>query len=76
MKKNFTLVYFIHDFAIDRCGPQEIETNDLMGENEHQQGKERSFTPSEKSVEAILNFSRSYDVLNSRLTASIELIKN
>lgn len=70
MKKNFTLAYFIHDFAIDQFAPREISTNGLMG------GKELSLVPSERSVEAILNFSRSYDVLNSRLTASIELIKN
>ena len=37
---------------------------------------ERLFSPSEKSVQQILDFSKSYEVLNSRMTSSIELIKN
>ncbi|MGQ7869134.1 hypothetical protein [Sunxiuqinia sp. sy24] len=76
MKKSFTLSYFIHDFTIDGFAPREMTTNSLMGSDELQPVNEQSFTPSEKSVQKVLNFSRSYDVLNSCLMTNIEFIKN
>ncbi|WP_339734827.1 hypothetical protein [uncultured Sunxiuqinia sp.] len=76
MMKNYTLIYFIHAHPSDQFAPLEI---DLSREKEVSMDSELSellFSPSEKSVQEILNFSRSYEVLDSNLTAHIEVIKN
>ncbi len=76
MMKNYTLIYFIHAYPCDLFAPREVE---LSWEKEVNMGSESSemlFSPSEKSVQEILNFSKSYEVLNSHLTNSIEVIKN
>ncbi|WP_321290408.1 hypothetical protein [uncultured Sunxiuqinia sp.] len=76
MMKSFTLSYFFNTYHNDQFSLKKIdsrsrEENDMITEM-----SERLFSPSEKSVQQILDFSKSYEVLNSRMTNSIELIKN
>ena len=76
MMKSFTLSYFFNTYHNNQFSQKKIdsrsrEENDMITEM-----SERLFSPSEKSVQQILDFSKSYEVLNSRMTSSIELIKN
>lgn len=76
MMKNYTLIYFIHAYPCGQFAPREIELDRENEVNMDSDLSERLFSPSEKSVQEILNFSKSYEVLNSHLTKSIEVIKN
>jgi hypothetical protein len=76
MMKNYTLIYFIHAYPCDLFAPGEIDLSREKDMNRKPEPGEMLFSPSEKSVQEILNFSKSYEVLDSRLTNSIEMIKN
>lgn len=60
MVKNSTLIYFVNDI---QCKFEE-ET------------KRMDFEPSEQTVNNILNFARSYDVMETKSAGDVEMILN
>jgi hypothetical protein len=76
MMKNYTLSYYFSYYQ--NCQPEckKVDYVRMEGDNMLQDLHEFPFEPSEKSVQKILNFSKSYEVLSSTLTSSIEVIKN
>lgn len=60
MVKNFTLIYFENDI---QCKFEE-ET------------KKMGLEPSEQTVNRILNFARSYDVMETKSAGDVEMILN
>lgn len=75
MKKNYTLSYFFNIYQNDQASLKQIGQG-VKGDQMLLTLKEDWFSPSENSIQAILNFSKSYEVLSSRLTQHIEVIKN
>lgn len=75
MMKSYTLSYFFNTYMEGQIQPR-IDFKSQEEDSMLHQLSEISFSPSEKSVQKILNFSKSYEVLNSRLTNCIEIIKN
>jgi hypothetical protein len=76
MMKDYTLFYFIHAYSREQFAPVEFNLNRPLEDGAESEISEALFSPSENSVQEILNFSKSYEVLNSKLTKSIEVIKN
>ena len=76
MMKNYTLIHFLHACPYDQFAPREINSIKEKEATLKQELGEILFSPSEKSVQRILNFSKSYEVLDSHLTSRIEVIKN
>ena len=77
MTKSYTLSYFINTYQMDQSNSTKIGSEEVRGDDMMLKSLgEFQFSPSEQSVQNILNFSKSYEVLNSRLTQSIELIQN
>ncbi len=60
MVKNSTLIYFVNDIQ----------------RNFEKETKMMDFEPSEQAVNNILNFARSYDVLETKSTGDVEMILN
>lgn len=60
MVKNSTLIYFVNDI---QC-------------NFEKETKRMDFEPSEQTVNNILNFARSYEVLETESTGDVEMILN
>ncbi len=60
MVKNSTLIYFVNDI---QC-------------NFEEETKEMDYEPSEKTVNNIMNFARSYDVMETKYTGDVEMILN
>lgn len=76
MIKNYTLSYLFNIYRSDQSNNLKFDF-ESGGENKMSDDLSLiSFSPSEKSVQVVLNFSRAYDVLNSKFTGSIEVIKN
>ncbi|TDN99143.1 hypothetical protein DET65_4140 [Sunxiuqinia elliptica] len=78
MMKNFTLSFYFNTYYADQSTTEAIGSKSREGgiNNMIEKLSEPRFSPSEQSVQNILNFSKSYEVLESRLTKSIEIIKN
>ncbi len=70
MKKNSTLIYFVNNFNSkqkNQYRSDDVDT-DLLTAME--------FNPSERSIENIMNFARSYEVLETENTGQVEMILN
>jgi hypothetical protein len=70
MKKNSTLIYFVNNFNSEKKSWYQIENadTDLLTAME--------FNPSEQSIKNIMNFARSYEVLETENTGQVEMILN
>lgn len=73
MTQSYTL--FFSSYQNDQSSFKRVDFKETEGNN-MLQDIPCSFSPSEKSVQKILNFSKSYEVLHSKLTSNIEVIKN
>jgi len=74
MKRNSTLIYFVNSFQVD------LESTFF---DSTQKSEESFFTemedtplPSEETIESILNFARSYEVLETEETGYVEMNLN
>lgn len=75
--KSYTLSYFINTYQFDQAENIRVDQEGVKGDDMmFKDIGEIQFSPSEKSVQQILNFSRSYDVMHSHQIESIEVIKN
>lgn len=74
MKKNSTLIYFVNRFNFDselnEFGSQS-QVNGTLAKMEND--KEM---PSDRIIQNILNFARSYEVLETKETGYVEMILN
>lgn len=70
MKKHSTLIYLVNNFQTEEATQNRVD--DVI-EN---QLTAMEFEPSERSIENILNFARSYDVLESESTGYVEMNLN
>ncbi len=76
MDKHSTLSYFFNTYHNEKIS---FEKLDLSGEElKVSRSKEERdiFTPSTKSINAILSFAKSYEVLHSKAAGCIEMNKN
>ncbi len=76
MMKDYTFIYFINAYPRDPFSSPEADLKRGEEVNMDPESSELLFSPSEQSVQKILNFSKSYEVLNAKLTSNIEVIKN
>ena len=77
MMKSYTLSYFINTFSTNQspiCKQVTMKVREIEYRPENL--KEVMYSPSEKAIQNILSFSRTYEAFPSRLTDCIELIKN
>lgn len=70
MKKHSTLIYLVNNFQTEEAAQNRVD--DVIG-NEL---TAMEFNPSERSIENILNFARSYEVLETESTGYVEMILN
>ena len=70
MKKHSTLIYLVNSFQTEETTQIRV---DNVSENEL---TAMEFNPSERSIENILNFARSYEVLETESTGYVEMILN
>lgn len=70
MKKHSTLIYFVNKFQIKGSSHHEVEN---VIENKL---TKMELEPSERSIENILNFAQSYEVLKTESTGHVEMILN
>ena len=70
MKKHSTLIYLVNNFQTEEA------TQNRVDEVIENQLTAMEFEPSERSIENILNFARSYDVLESESTGYVEMNLN
>lgn len=77
MMKSYTLSYFLDAYLNELSVKKWVDSlKSSKGGNKFHDSNETLFAPSETSVKEILDFSKAYEVLDSRITKSIELIKN
>ena len=76
MEKNSTLFYFINTYHNEKISLGKLDLGGEKQDVKKRESKQHLFEPSTKSVNAILNFSKSYDVLFSEVAGCIELNKN
>lgn len=70
MKKHSTLIYLVNNFQTGEATQNRVDDvieNSLTA---------MEFEPSESSIENILNFARSYEVIETESTGQIEMILN
>lgn len=70
MKKNSTLIYLVNNFQTEDAAYKEVDKvigNALTA---------MDFEPSKRSIDNILNFARSYEVLESKNTGHVEMNLN
>ncbi len=70
MKKHSTLIYLVNNFQAEEAIQNRVGNvieNELTA---------MEFNPSERSIENILNFARSYEVLETESTGYVEMILN
>ncbi len=70
MKKHSTLIYLVNNFQTEESttnGADDVIGNQLTA---------MDFEPSERSIENIMNFARSYEVLETKSTGYAEMILN
>lgn len=70
MKKHSTLIYFVNNFQTEGLALNEV---DHVIENSL---TVMDFEPSKRSIENIMNFARSYEVLESKNTGHVEMNLN
>lgn len=70
MKKHSTLIYLVNSFQTEETTQIRV---DNVSENEL---TAMEFNPSERSIENILNFARSYEVLETESSGYVEMILN
>ena len=70
MKKHSTLIYLVNNFQTD------VETQSRVDDIIENELTAMEFNPSERSIENILNFARSYEVLETESTGYVEMILN
>ena len=70
MKKHSTLIYLVNNFQAEEAAPNRV---DYVIENSL---TTMEFEPSERSIENILNFARSYEVLETDSTGYVEMNLN
>ena len=70
MKRNSTLIYLVKIFQSNKS---KINCIDYIIENEL---TAMEFNPSERSIENILNFARSYEVLETKSSGYVEMNLN
>ena len=76
MKKDYTLSYFFNSYQKDQVAVRQFGLEGVKGDEMLSKLSESRFSPSRESVQKILNFAKSYEVLESRFTQHIEVIKN
>lgn len=70
MKKHSTLIYLVNNFQTEESTTNCVD--DVIGN----QLTAMDFDPSERSIENIMNFARSYEVLETESTGYAEMILN
>ena len=76
MTKSYTLSYFSNTYQFDQASLR-IDHEGLRGDDMmFKDLSEIQFSPSDQTVQQILNFSKCYEVLQSNQTDSIEVMKN
>lgn len=70
MKKNSTLIYFVTNLQAEESASNKV---DQMLKSSL---TKMDIEPSEKSIKNILDFARSYDVIETKNTGQIEMILN
>jgi len=74
MVKNSTLIYFVNNFQVD------LESTLFKSIQKNEESSltkmEISPLPSEATIESILSFARSYDVLKTKETGYVEMNLN
>jgi len=76
MMKSYTFFSLIHAYPHEEIISGEINSKCPRSNDQDAESGESCFSPSEKSVQEILNFSKLYEVLDTNLTERIEVIKN
>lgn len=74
MSKNSTLIYFVNKFQADLSSCS-LEETDEQNEGYLAEIDVAENAPSEQTIENILNFARSYEVLETQ-TGYVEMILN
>ena len=75
MKKNSTLVYFVTDFQPGNDSLK-VESIKQTSENFLTAMENDDKVPSDQTIESILNFARSYEVLETEKTGYVEMNLN
>jgi len=70
MKKHSTLIYLVNNFQTGESTTNRVD--DVIGN----QLTAMEFEPSERSIENIMNFARSYKVIETESTGYAEMILN
>ena len=69
MKKHSTLIYLVNNFQLESTQRKvDVFSEDSLTTME--------FEPSERSIKNILDFARSYEVLETKSTGQVEMILN
>lgn len=70
MKKHSTLIYLVNSFYAEK------KTRDRVDNAIEKSLTTMEFEPSERSIENILDFAQSYEVLETKSTGYVEMILN
>ena len=73
MRNYSTLIYFVNNFQADLNSSKTVENG---FENSLTKMVSTEIEPSEQSIENILNFARSYEVLETQNAGYVEMILN
>ena len=73
--RNSTLIYFVNHFSSE-LDSFLVDTEIEIPENNLAEMDNTEILPSERTIENILNFARSYEVLKTEETGYVELILN
>ena len=73
MRNYSTLIYFVNNFQADLNATKTVENG---FENSLTKMVSTEIEPSEQSIENILNFARSYEVLETQNAGYVEMILN
>ena len=76
MDKKSTLFYFINTYHNEKISLGQLNLAGKEFEVSRNMEEKELFSPSAKSVNAILNFAKSYDVLHSKAVGCIEMNRN
>ncbi len=71
MKKSSTLIYFVNNFKTEKETQKRVDS-----ESDYALLAKMDFEPSERSIENILNFARSYEVLETESSGYVEMNLN
>lgn len=69
--KNFTLKFFVDKIESDMMRRERLVLSGMQ-EDSSKKGRDNAYGPSERTVETILNFARSYDACASKYIEYIE----